>query len=203
MGQYDLEEKKIVQSFSGDHKLPEQWNIGLIVGNSGTGKSSIAKKCFGEFSQCEWNNDAIIENFDHKFSMEKITEILGSVGFNSVPYWLKPFHVLSNGEKQRVELARLALEKDFIIFDEFSSMVDRDVAKSMSNSIQKMIRKNGKQFIAITCHKDLKEWLLPDWIYDTDDKVFFCPKKNEQKNSNSTSQEAIKANGNFIKSIII
>lgn len=203
MGQYDLENKTIIQTFRGNYKLPEQWNIGLIVGNSGSGKTSIAKNVFGEFSTCEWNNDSIIENFSKDISMDKITEILGSVGFNSVPYWLKPFHVLSNGEKQRVELARLSTEKDFIVFDEFSSLVDRDVAKSMSNSVQKMIRKQNKKFVAVTCHKDLQEWLLPDWVYDTDEKVFFCPKKKEPKSLSLELNDAQTKNGSFLRSITI
>ena len=203
IGQYDLENKSIVQTFKGDHKLPDKWNVGLIVGNSGTGKTSIAKKVFGEFSTCSWDEGPIIENFKKEFSMDQITEILGSVGFNSVPYWLKPFNVLSNGEKQRVELARLATEKDFVVFDEFSSLVDRDVAKSMSNSVQKMFRKYDKKFVAVTCHKDLQEWLLPDWIYDTDEKVFFCPKSHEKKSSSSPSKEQQTNSGSFSRSIII
>jgi len=203
IGQYDLENKEVIQEFKGNYKLPEHWNIGLIVGNSGSGKTSIAKNVFGEFSSCEWDEKPIIDNFKKELSMEEITGVLGSVGFNSVPYWLKPFSVLSNGEKQRVELARLASEKDFVVFDEFSSLVDRDVAKSMANSVQKMFRKLNKKFIAVTCHKDLQEWLLPDWIYDTDNKVFFCPKNDEKKNSNSQLNESRIANGNFIKSIII
>lgn len=203
IGQYDLENKTIIQTFKGEHKLPEKWNIGLIVGNSGTGKTSIAKNVFGEFSTCSWDENPIIENFKKDLSMDQITEVLGSVGFNSVPYWLKPFSVLSNGEKQRVELARLATEKDFVVFDEFSSLVDRDVAKSMSNSVQKMFRRYNKQFVAVTCHKDLQEWLLPDWIYDTDEKVFFCPKNHATKNSNSQFKEQQTKNGVFSKSIII
>ena len=203
MGQYDLENKSIMQHFSGNYKLPEKWNIGLIVGNSGTGKTSISKKVFGDFSKCNWNEEPIIENFSEKLSMDQITEVLGSVGFNSVPYWLKPFHVLSNGEKQRVELARLCAENDFVLFDEFSSLVDRDVAKSMSNSVQKLFRKNDKKLIAVTCHKDLKEWLMPDWVYDTDDKVFFCPKKEEMKNLNLKYKESQTKNGITLKSIII
>lgn len=203
IGQYDLENKAIVQTFKGDHKLPEKWNVGLIVGNSGTGKTSIAKKVFGEFSSCSWDENPIIENFKKDLSMDQITEMLGSVGFNSVPYWLKPFSVLSNGEKQRVELARLATEKDFVVFDEFSSLVDRDVAKSMSNSVQKMFRKYQKQFVAVTCHKDLQEWLLPDWVYDTDEKVFFCQKKQEKSSLNLKSQEFQKTSGSILKSIII
>lgn len=203
IGQYDLEKKEIIQNFSGNYKLPKNWNIGLIVGNSGTGKTSIAKKCFGEFDKLIWNELPIIENFNSSLSMDKITYFLGNVGFNSVPFWLKPFHVLSNGEKQRVELARLISEKNFVVFDEFTSLVDRNVAKSMSNSVQKMFRKEKKQLVAVTCHKDLEEWLLPDWVYDTDTKEFFLGKHLGAKSSNSTFKKQQIKNGNFIKNIII
>ena len=203
IGQYDLEHKETIQKFEGDYKLPDNWNIGLIVGNSGTGKTSIAKHCFGKFTKCDFNDDPIIENFNKDLSMDFITDILGSVGFNSVPYWLKSFNVLSNGEKSRVELAKMITENDFIIYDEFTSLVDRDVAKSMSNSIQKSIRKHNKQFIAVTCHKDIVEWMNPDWVYDTDEKVFFCHKNKEMKNSVLKSEELQTNVGIFIKNIII
>jgi energy-coupling factor transporter ATP-binding protein EcfA2 len=198
-----LENKDVVQEFRGDYTLPEKWNIGLIVGNSGSGKTSIAKKCFGDFISNVWDEKPIIDNFKDDLKMGDITQYLGSVGFNSVPYWLKPYHVLSNGEKQRVDLARLASENDRVVFDEFSSLVDRDVAKSMSHSVQKLFRKHDKQLVCVTCHKDLNEWLQPDWIYDTDEKVFFCPKKSEKKDSSSKYTESKKNLGNFIKSIII
>lgn len=203
MGQYDLENKNFVQNFSGDYALPEKWNIGLIVGNSGTGKTSIAKKCFGDFDKLKWDDNSIIENFEKSKTMEEITFALGSVGFNVVPYWLKPFSVLSNGEKSRVELARMALEKDFVCYDEFTSLVDRSVAKSMSNSVQKLFRKMNKKLVAVTCHHDVLEWLLPDWVYDTDEKVFFCPKKSEKKNLNFQLKEQREKLGNIIKNIII
>lgn len=203
IGQYDLESKDVEQFFKGDYKLPKNWNIGLIVGNSGTGKTSIAKQVFGEFDTLSWSNESIIENFSRSLSMDKITYYLGNVGFNSVPYWLKSFNVLSNGEKQRVELARLLSEKNMVVFDEFSSLVDRDVAKSMANSVQKAFRKENKKFVAVTCHKDLKEWLQPDWIYDTDKKEFFEGKSLGAKSSNLKSSGVRSENGNTIKSIII
>lgn len=203
IGQYDLEEKETIQSFKGDYKLPEVWNVGLIVGNSGSGKTSIAKNVFGDFLKCEWDNSPIIENFDKSLKMEEITGYLGSVGFNSVPYWLKPFSVLSNGEKSRVELARLCSENNLVVYDEFTSLVDRDVAKSMSNSIQKLFRNKNKKLVAVTCHKDLQEWLLPDWVYDTDEKVFFCQKNKEASDLNLKYTEQQNKHGLFIKSIII
>ena len=203
IGQYDLENKSIVQSFAGNYLLPEKWNVGLIVGNSGTGKTSIARHVFGDFSSCEWDEGPIVENFDKNLKMDEITYALGSVGFNSVPYWLKSFNVLSNGEKSRVELARLATEKNLTVYDEFTSLVDRDVAKSMSNSVQKLFRKLDKQFVAVTCHHDVMEWLLPDWVYDTDEKRYYVPKKNEGKSSNSRSNESQIDHGITIRSIII
>lgn len=135
IGQYDLPLNGIEQHFKGDYKLPDQWNIGLIVGNSGTGKTSIAKNVFGEFNKNIWNEKSIIDNFNENMSLDEITYCLGSVGFNSIPYWLKPYHVLSNGEKSRVDLAKMLAENELSIYDEFSSMVDRDVAKSMSYSL--------------------------------------------------------------------
>lgn len=202
-GQYDLENKESIQHFKGDHELPSKWSIGLIVGNSGSGKTSIAKKVFGDFDSCSWSANPLIDDFDKKLKMDEITYALGSVGFNSVPYWLKPFNVLSNGEKSRVELARMALERDFVCYDEFTSLVDRDVAKSMSNSVQKLFRRLNKQLIAVTCHHDVLEWLQPDWVYDTDEKRFYIPKLSEGKSSSSRSIELSSQHGNTIKSIII
>jgi energy-coupling factor transporter ATP-binding protein EcfA2 len=203
MGQYDLENKSSIQAFKGNHSLPDKWNIGLIVGNSGSGKTSISKNVFGEFDSCLWSLNSLIDDFDEKLNMEQITYALGSVGFNSVPYWLKSFNVLSNGEKSRVELARMALEKDLIVYDEFTSLVDRDVAKSMSNSVQKLFRKLDKQLVAVTCHHDVLDWLKPDWVYNTDEREFYIPKLSEKKNSNSKSNEYKNQHGNIIKSIII
>lgn len=96
-----------------------------------------------------------------------------SVGFGSVPSWLKPYSVLSNGEKVRADLARAMLEKDFIVFDEFTSVVDRQVAKVASIAIHKAIKRLEKKFIAISCHYDILEWLEPDWVFDTNEMKCF------------------------------
>lgn len=74
----------------------------------------------------------------------------------------------------RVDLARAILhESDMVVFDEFTSVVDRTIAKTASYAIQKAMRKRGKKFIAVSCHKDIQEWLMPDWVYDTDKRSFF------------------------------
>jgi GNAT superfamily N-acetyltransferase len=44
-------------------------------------------------------------------------------------------------------------------------VVDRTVAQIGSAAIQKTVRRRGQQFIAVSCHYDIAEWLEPDWIY--------------------------------------
>jgi GNAT superfamily N-acetyltransferase len=69
----------------------------------------------------------------------------------------------------RVDLARAICEKkNTIVFDEYTSVVDREVAQLGSFALQKAIRKTQKKFIAVTCHYDVIDWLEPDWIFSTD-----------------------------------
>lgn len=177
-GMFDVEKNEIIKEF--DINIPIEdmnWNIGVIVGSSGTGKTTIAKEVFKDFllfDGFKWDNEkTIIDNFDNKYTPKEITEILSKVGFSSPTDWLKPFNVLSNGQKMRVELAKLILENDKpIMYDEFTSVVDRQVAQIGSYAIQKYVRKQDKQFIAISCHYDILDWLEPDWIYDVNKNEF-------------------------------
>lgn len=145
--------------------LPDnEFNIGLIVGSSGSGKSTILNS-IGEQVNHDWGyNKTIASHFhDAEDAMSKFS----AVGLNSVPTWFKPYSVLSNGEKFRADMAR-GLE-DNAVFDEFTSVVDRNVAKSCSAAIQRYIRKNHlKNVVFASCHKDIIEWLQPDWVFDTD-----------------------------------
>lgn len=150
------------------------WNIGLIVGPSGAGKSTIAKNMFGEqlhkSENFEWSHDkAVIDDFPRDMSIRDVTELLSSVGFSTPPAWLRPFHTLSNGEQFRVTMARVMAEtrdKDIAIVDEFTSVIDRTVAKIGSHAIAKSIRRRGQKFVAVGCHYDVQEWLQPDWVYE-------------------------------------
>ena len=76
--------------------MPENFQIGLIVGASGSGKSSILKT-IGTPKEVTWNPDKAV--CSHFGSAKEAQDKLGAVGLNSVPSWLKPYHVLSMGEK--------------------------------------------------------------------------------------------------------
>ena len=144
--------------------LPDNFNIGLICGSSGSGKTSILKQ-FGIEEEIIWNpNRSVASHFD---SVDDAIERLSAVGLNTVPTWAKPRRVLSNGEGFRVDLARRL--KSNCVIDEYTSVVNRDVAKSCSTALSKYVkRKNLKNIILATCHYDIIEWLQPDWVFDTD-----------------------------------
>lgn len=174
-GTYDLQQKTITEHFKGEINLPDKWNVGLIVGRSGSGKTTIAKELFGDkiIHQYEYTHESFLDDMPKNVSVNDICMALTAVGFASPPSWLKPYNVLSNGEKMRCDIARAMLENDDIfVFDEFTSVVDRNVAQIASFAIQKAIRKKNKQFIAVTCHYDVQDWLMPDWVFNTDDMIF-------------------------------
>ena len=143
------------------------WNIGVIYGGSGTGKTTLLKE-FGDLSKDKFDEEKpLISNFDW-LEPKDATFLLSAMGLASVPTWLRPYSLLSNGEQYRASLAYKvgkAKEGDTILIDEFTSVVDRDVAKAMSNAIQKYIRKTNKRIILASCHFDIMDWLLPDWTY--------------------------------------
>lgn len=165
---FDVQPEHSNEHFVGDIEIPEKWNVGVIVGGSGTGKTTIAKELFndGLVSHFTYSSASVIDDMP-KTSVDNITRMFYAVGFGSVPSWLKPYNVLSNGEKMRVDLARALLERDFIVFDEYTSVVDRNVAQTTSIAVQRAIRRENKKFIAVTCHYDVIDWLEPDWVFDT------------------------------------
>lgn len=171
MSDFDVKLEHSNENFVGDIDLPKNWNIGLICGGSGTGKTTIINELFKDniITSFNWTDDSVLDNMPKDISTKDIEKMFYAVGFGSVPSWLKPYKVLSNGEKMRVDLARALLEKDFIVFDEFTSVVDRQVAKTACIAINKAIKNTNKKFIAVSCHKDIIEWLQPDWLFDTDE----------------------------------
>ena len=176
-GSFTLNDVKLQKHFKGSLPIEDEgWQIGVIVGRSGSGKTSIAKKLFPDAytATFEYTTKCILDDFPKKIETNEITKLLCSVGFASPPDWLKSYSCLSQGEKMRVDIARaLCLQKNLTVFDEFTSVVDREVAKIASYAISKAIRRQkDKKFVAVTCHYDVVDWLDPDWVFCTDTMEF-------------------------------
>jgi ABC-type ATPase with predicted acetyltransferase domain len=192
LGQFDLSPEKVEARISGNLELEgKDWRVGLIVGASGSGKSTIAGHLWPDalITGYEYTHASVIDDMPQTASVDEITQAFTSVGFASVPSWLKPYAVLSNGEKMRVDLARALLEPPpLVVFDEFTSVVDRTVAQTASYAVQKAVRRSSKQFIAVACHRDIEAWLCPDWVYDCDASEFrFSRGRPDGRPSSSTS----------------
>lgn len=153
------------------------WRIGAIVGPSGAGKTQVARHVFGEAVHrgYDWPADrAVIECFEERHTTPEIVQMLNSVGFSSPPSWLKPWPVLSQGEQFRVGIARALLEaqEGLVVIDEFTSVVDRTVAKIGSRAVAKAVRRGTGRLVAVSCHYDILDWLGPDWVLDMKDLTF-------------------------------
>lgn len=147
-----------------------------------------------------WSTDAaIIDCFGPDTPIKQLIRVLTAVGLGSVPTWLKPYHALSTGERCRADLARALIEvrkfstrrrggvensdsaslrvsappreTNLLVFDEFTSSLDRTIAQTTSAALSRFIRKVNQfpgqpnfRFVAVTCHDDILPWLQPDWV---------------------------------------
>ena len=163
---YDI--KDHVESSVNVPELPTD-GIVLIVGTSGSGKSTILNT-LGNSNQVQF--DPRVEVINNFSTPERGEELLLACGLRSIPTWFRPPYTLSNGEHHRFVMA-LGLDQGINVVDEFTSVVDRDTAKSLALSIRKFYDQRGTTdplYIA-SCHRDIIDWLDPDWVYDTDLQV--------------------------------
>lgn len=172
-GMFDVEiTGETTERFAVDFDPGDDWRVGLIVGPSGSGKSTLLRELFGAPAEHAWRDDAAVVDDFPDMPARDLAWVLGNVGFNSPPSWFKPYRVLSTGERFRVDVARALAEVEpggVAVVDEFTSVVDRQVAKIASHCAQKLARRSGKRMVAASCHYDVVDWLQPDWVLTTED----------------------------------
>ena len=156
-----------VRTFQGWAKpaVPESFGIGLLIGPSGSGKSLLLRE-FGKEENPKWGPGRSVAS--HFKDSEDALKRLTGVGLNSVPAWCSDYSVLSTGEKFRADLARKL--KNGAVIDEFTSVVDRNVAKAASCALRRFVSENGiSGLVLASCHEDIIPWLQPDWYFTTVD----------------------------------
>lgn len=180
--------------FERDFDLPFEkrpWSVGVVVGPSGTGKSSVGRQIFGEpylIQRCYWQDvDATGEPFAvidqispwtgaDPLIIAETLERAAAIGLPASAL-AKPYGQLSNGEQFRADLVRVLVEHpEQIVIDEFTSVVDRRIAERGARAFQEIWRKDealratgplGSRAVLLTCHHDVVSWLEPDWVFDT------------------------------------
>ena len=162
-------------TFHLDAEIPgpdEDWQIGVVVGPSGTGKSSIGRTIGGGITDLYhgWPDESpIVDAISPDGDFNEVTGALAAVGLGDVPAWLRPFKALSNGQQFRAGLARCLCDPpDILVVDEFTSVIDRQIAKIGALAFAKAWRRTkGKKAVLLSCHYDILDWLEPDWVFDT------------------------------------
>ena len=146
------------------------WKVGLVVGPSGSGKTSIGRQLFGggAIYSPGWPDDRpVVDAIAPGGDFDAVTAALAAVGLGDVPAWLRPYRALSNGERFRADLARLVCEAPAAaVVDEFTSVVDRQIARIGAMAFAKAWRRTGGRVALLSCHYDIIDWLEPDWVFD-------------------------------------
>ena len=148
--------------------FPKDFSVGIIIGASGSGKTTILKSLGDTLELDPYDTNPICESFSDS---EEAIHYLKGVGLNSIPTWIRPIDTLSMGEQYRARLAlTFSKDKPLYLVDEFTSTLDRESAKSICSSINKGITR--KNIVVATGHEDITEWLKADWIYNVETASF-------------------------------
>jgi len=100
------------------------------------------------------NNETIIDYFANNFGIEKSLYALSSVGLSEAVPLVKPYWMLSKGQKYRVKLAKLLCEENPVwLLDEFGADLDPITANIVCVRLNKLIKKTGSiAFLAVANH---------------------------------------------------
>src|SRR5690242_14444562 len=87
-GMFDVPHKdEITQQWSVNLPIQDrEWNIGLIVGASGSGKTTIASELFKNdyiHTSFDWPSDkSMLDAFDKRLTTKEIVQVLSSIGLS-------------------------------------------------------------------------------------------------------------------------
>lgn len=172
---YDIQDKEktvtevpIPSKEDMDEMNKDDWNILLICGKSGSGKSTILREIYGDVKKVEYDYDKCVISQFPRLTEEEACDLLSSIGLSSVPTWLRKPQELSNGEKARLDIAKAIYDANggIIVLDEYTSVVNRAAAKSMSHALQRYARQKNLKVIIASCHFDIVEWIQPDYMFN-------------------------------------
>ena len=149
------------------------WTVGLITGESGTGKSTLAAQAWPQAITPDSlrlaSDIPLVDLLPAELTMPDITRICAAVGLSSPPAWLRPLAALSTGQRFRARLACALAHATLspgatLLIDEFATGVDQPTARAAATSLQAFCRQSNIPLVAVTSRDDLTDWLNPDWL---------------------------------------
>ncbi|MEN7436454.1 hypothetical protein AAGV27_15010 [Bacillus velezensis] len=149
--------------------IPE-FQIMYLTGMSGSGKTSMLNYFKEEYSftepDIEFDSEKPIIDTIGK-DTENALFLLNLVGLGEAFLYIKPYKVLSDGQKYRYKIAKIIESGQKVwCIDEFCSFLDRTTAKIVAFNTQKIARKLGVKLIVATAHDDLKNYIQADYVFD-------------------------------------
>lgn len=150
----------------------DQGDVVYFTGQSGSGKSLGLKLVTEQMGQgglkvadlnaIELDPDLPVIDQVGSSTMDA-TDLLAKAGISDAYIYLRKPHELSDGQRYRLKLAKVMDSgADVWIADEFGAVLDRQTAKAVAFSMQKVSRRLGKTFMVATTHTDLVEELAPN-----------------------------------------
>ncbi len=144
-------------------------NVIFVTGPSGSGKSILLKVLDPHFSSpilttkienrskhpytVAWMEEItsekpLIEYFSEKWGIQDSILALNQAGLSEAYVYLKPYQLLSRGQRYRARLAALTLGRDPVwLIDEFCADLDPFTAKVVASSLRKHVIKHGRTAI--------------------------------------------------------
>lgn len=144
-------------------------NVIFVTGPSGSGKSILLKVLDPSFSSpilttnienrsshpytVAWmeeitSDKPLIEYFSEKWGIQNSILALNQAGLSEAYVYLKPYQLLSRGQRYRARLAALTLGRDPVwLIDEFCADLDPFTAKVVASSLRKHVVKHGRTAI--------------------------------------------------------
>lgn len=151
--------------------------IVLLLGPSGSGKTSALAQIERGFAGgcmvgrvCFFGDAAIVDRIAAWLPLCDVLGLMSACGLSEARLWVRPFAVLSDGEKFRARLARaMAIHARSnaaapLLCDEFCSLLHRRVAKAIGFGLRKLVWRYGISVVLACSQDDIVADLQPDTI---------------------------------------